>query len=349
MRECLLLLCQGRFPLMPAAKYTLKQPQEKSRFKSALRQLSATDWAEKTEQYCDYRLDGQASGGWLRAKQFSNGTLYLEASNETLLKGMTDLLSGKTNLAPSPVASGSGGTTSASASPIHKNASSTGKPSGLLDVQGTYIGTDESGKGDYFGPLVVAGVLVTDKTAAILIELGVMDSKKLTEVKIGALYQQILQVVGQEAISVMDMGPAKYNELYQSFKSSGKNLNHLLAWGHATVIENLLTLHPDCLQAIADQFGDERYILSQLKEKGQGIKLHQTHRAEANVGVAAASIVARYQFTQKIKQLSARFGVTLPMGAGPQVKIAARHFIAQHNRSLLGDVAKLHFKTTDEL
>src|SRR5262249_36021759 len=157
------------------------------------------------------------------------------------------------------------------------------KTSGLLDVKGAYIGTDESGKGDYFGPLVTAGVLVTDQTAAILVELGVMDSKKLTDRQIGELYEQIRAVVSDKAIVTVEMGPAKYNELYGRFKTNGKNLNHLLAWGHATVIENLLTRYPDCHQAIADQFGDERYILSQLKEKGQGITLHQTPRAEANV------------------------------------------------------------------
>jgi ribonuclease HIII len=145
------------------------------------------------------------------------------------------------------------------------------------------------------------------------------------------------------------MSPAKYNELYQRFKTSGKNLNHLLAWGHATVIENLLALHPDCTQAIADQFGNERYIISQLKEKGKGIQLHQTPRAEANVGVAAASIVARARFIQKVGQLSARFQVKLPLGANPAVKTAARHLISAHGRPALSEVAKLHFKTTDEL
>ena len=337
---------------MPAAKYALKQSLEKNRFKSALRQITGTTWTEKGEQYCDYRLDGKLGGGWLRAKQFSNGTLYLEASTDDLLALMTTLLSAKpvsqTNAA---TAAGASAKTPAgqSGSAALSSLSSGGKTSGLLDVQGTYIGTDESGKGDYFGPLVVAGVLVTDQTAAILIELGVMDSKKLTEAKIGALYTQIVQVVGETAISVIALEPSRYNTLYQDFKRSGKNLNHLLAWGHATVIENLLTLHPDCQQAIADQFGDERYILSQLQDKGQGIKLHQTHRAEANVGVAAASIVARYEFTQRIKVLSGRFGINLPLGAGPTVKVAARQVISQHNRAALSDVAKLHFKTTDEL
>jgi len=336
---------------MPSAKTTLKLPREKERFKGALGQLADTDWTEKPEQYCDYRLDGKTSGGWLRAKQFSNGTLYLEASSDELLARMMALLDG----VPVPVSGGNSSSNIAASPKAGKSASSAPsagkaeKSSGLLDVKGTYIGTDESGKGDYFGPLVVAGVLVTDKTAAILTELGVMDSKKLNESKIVSLARQIVQVVGEEAVSVVEMGPAKYNELYQRFKTSGKNLNHLLAWGHATVIENLLALHPDCVQAIADQFGDERYILSQLKEKGKGIKLHQTHRAEANVGVAAASIIARARFTGKIKRLSAQFQVDLPLGAGPAVKVAAKKLIVQHGQAGLNQVAKLHFKTTAEL
>lgn len=328
---------------MPAAKYTLKQSGEKQRFKTALQALPGTDWIEKPEQYCDYRLDGKCAGGWLRAKQFTNGTLYLEASADDLLAKMTALLAGQGQVAVLPkqpaLANGAAGS-------LPKKAE---KTSGLLDVKGAYIGTDESGKGDYFGPLVVAGVLVNDQTAAILSELGVMDSKKLNEAKIELAYRDILRVVGEDAISVVEMGPAKYNQLYDKFKSGGKNLNHLLAWGHATVIENLLGSFPDCRQAIADQFGNERYILSQLKEKGKGITLHQTHRAEANVGVAAASIVARYRFTRKLRQLSARLGVELPLGAGPQVKVKARQLTEKHGRPALGEVAKLHFKTTDEL
>jgi ribonuclease HIII len=337
---------------MPAAKFTLKLPQEKSRFKSALAQFAGTDWSEKTEQYCDYRLDGKTTGGWLRAKQFTNGTLYLEASSEALLSMMTDLLDAKPLALFEDKSAGSGSSSAKQATEqaaLLKNTGKKEKTSGLLDIQGDYIGTDESGKGDYFGPLVVAGVLVTDQTVAILTELGVMDSKKLTEAKIGSLARQIVQVVGEDAVNVVEMGPAKYNELYQRFKTSGKNLNHLLAWGHATVIENLLTAHADCVQAIADQFGDERYILSQLKERGKGIKLHQTHRAEANVGVAAASIIARARFTGKIQRLSAQFGVQLPLGAGPAVKVAAKQLVARQGSEVLNAVAKLHFKTTAEL
>lgn len=337
---------------MPSAKYSLKQPSEKSRFKADLLALGGADWSEKPEQYCDYRLDGKAGGGWLRAKQFSNGTLYLEASTDDLLNQMTALLS-QAPVAAKPAQTsllGNGTSGSAAKAAGGKSVSGVDAPvRGLLDIVGAYVGTDESGKGDYFGPLVVAGVRVDDQTCAILTELGVMDSKKLNEKQIGELYRQIIDTVGEKAVNVVEIGPAKYNELYERFKSSGKNLNHLLAWGHATCIENLLTRYPDCTQAIADQFGNERYIISMLKDKGKGITLHQTHKAEANVGVAAASIIARHRFVRKLWSLSDRFGVKLPFGASPQVKAAAKVFIQTHGREALREVAKLHFKTTQEL
>lgn len=323
---------------MPAAKYALKNPNARQQFKVGVRNLVDVQWTEKTEQYCDYRLDGKSAAGWLRAKQFSNGTLYLEASSDAELTRMTALL----DVAPQAQKN----TTSES-----KSVPSSTKPkkSGLIDIEGPYIGTDESGKGDYFGPLVVAGAYVNEETSAALLQLGVMDSKQLTDAKIGGMYNHIIDIIGEDAVEAVVMGPAKYNELYQRLKTKGKNLNHLLAWGHAVVMEKLLSRHPECTQAIADQFGDERYILSQLKEKGTSIKLYQTPRAEANIGVATASVIARYRFTQKMKQLSKQFGVDLPFGANPIVKTRAREFIAKHGKEQLIEVAKLHFKTTNEL
>ncbi len=328
---------------MPTAKYSLKSTVQRNQFKKALQSLPGTTWSPKTEQYCDYRLDGRGGEGWLRAKQFTNGTLYLEASSEALLEQMTGLLG------VSPAASTTGqASTQKPASPSAAN-KLVAKASGLIDIQGTYIGTDESGKGDYFGPLVIAGVLVNDAAKAPLLKLGVTDSKKLTDALIAKMYQGLVDIVGEAAIAVIDLGPAKYNELYDRLKSKGKNLNHLLAWGHAMAIEKLLERFPDCTQAIADKFGDERYILSQLQEKGKGIELYQTPRAEANIGVAAASIVARYRFTQHMQQLSEQFDMDLPFGANPVVKQRARALIGRHGREALSQVAKLHFKTTAEL
>lgn len=321
---------------MPSAKYALKAPAARQRFKAkTLQALGDVHWAEKTEQYCEYRLDGKVASGWLRIKQFTNGTLYLEASDDSLLLRLTALVN-----SGAPVSQAS---KKPSASPKSQ------PKSGLIDIQGPYIGTDESGKGDYFGPLVIAGAYVNEETGAALLDLGVMDSKQLTDAKIGGLYRRIVELLGENAIEAVVIGPARYNELYERLKTKGKNLNHLLAWGHAVVMEKLLSRHPECEQAIADQFGDERYILTQLQEKGMGLKLYQTPRAEANIGVAAASVVARYRFTQKMAQLSQQFGVELPFGANPVVKSRAREFIGKHGRETLKEVAKLHFKTTQEL
>lgn len=334
---------------MPAAKYSLKLPPRRRQFKDALVRLPAVNWTEKGEQYCEYRLDGRVPGGWLRAKQFTNGTLYLEASDEALLERMTALLDPESASASGAVAAGISSANGRRTLPDTPGKGAGVSVSGLLDISGEYIGTDESGKGDYFGPLVVAAVRVTDESAQALRRLGVMDSKKLTDSRIGAIYQELIHIVGEEAIETAELEPARYNALYERFKSEGKNLNHLLAWGHATVLEALLVRFPDCRQAIADQFGNERYILSQLQEKGRGIDLRQTPRAEANVGVAAASIVARWRFTQGLKALSARFDLALPLGAGPVVKTAARRLLATHGQDALRNVVKLHFKTTAEL
>lgn len=318
--------------ILPSQKYTVKPPLERLRVKQELQALSDVSWEEKPEQYCEYRLDGSAGGGWLRVKQYTNGTLLLDASSDELLARMTGLMNGN------------GAAVAATPAAAKKD-----KPGGQLNLTGAYIGTDESGKGDYFGPLVIAGTVVNDHTVPILKELGVMDSKKLNDGQISQLATQIVQVVGEPAVSVVEIGPKRYNELYDKFKASGKNLNHLLAWGHATVIENLLATCPDCAQAVADQFGNERYITSQLKDKGKGITLHQVHRAEANVGVAAASIIARHRFVQKVRRLSAQFGVDLFFGAGPKVVAQAKVFVQRYGKDRLNEIAKLHFKTTGSL
>jgi ribonuclease HIII len=345
---------------LPTAKYSLKAPPQRRQFKNGLFSLPATSWSEKKEQYCDYRLDGRSGSGWLRAKQFNNGTLYLEASDDSLLSQMTALLGSSPPTTVKAPAAPSGSSSSSATpekitlpSPSSKFARptvrSSGGVSGRLDISGDYIGTDESGKGDYFGPLVIAGVHITDVQAKTLTTLGVMDSKKLTDARIDALAAEIFSVVGEEAIASVELDPTRYNAMYAQYKASGKNLNHLLAWGHATVLEALLERFPDCKQAIADQFGNERYILSQLQSRGQGIHLQQTPRAEANVGVAAASVIARWRFVHHMKELSTRFGMTIPLGAGPAVKATARRFKASLGEGELVNAVKLHFKTTSEL
>jgi len=141
--------------------------------------------------------------------------------------------------------------------------------------------------------------------------------------------------------SVIAIGPQKYNELYAKIK----NLNRLLAWGHAKALENLLE-RVSCERAISDQFGDERLILNALQQKGRKIVLEQRTKAESDLAVAAASILARAEFLIRLKRLSDEVGTTLPKGASPAVELAGKMVVKKHGQERLRGVAKLHFKTT---
>jgi len=201
-----------------------------------------------------------------------------------------------------------------------------------------WIGTDESGKGDYFGPLVVAGVYVNHEIISKLEKHRVRDSKKISDRVILDLDYRIRCLCDY---SVVVVGPEKYNLLYAKMK----NLNKILAWGHARVIENIL-LEKECGRVISDQFGDERFIRNALMEKGRQIELIQMPRAEEDLAVACASIVARAEFLRGIERLSKECVVMLPKGASPIVEQVAKKIITQMGRGELGKFAKLHFKNT---
>lgn len=203
------------------------------------------------------------------------------------------------------------------------------------------IGIDESGKGDYFGPLVIAAVFVTPASEQDPVLMQVRDSKKISDARILAMAPDIRLVCPH---SIVAIGPQRYNELYAKIN----NLNGLLAWGHARALENLLQ-HVDCDLAIADQFGDERLILNALQEKGKQIRLVQRTKAEADVAVAAASVLARAEFLLRLQRLSQDLHTMLPKGASPAVELAGRMVVRKYGQDRLSTVAKLHFKTTKQV
>ncbi len=206
-------------------------------------------------------------------------------------------------------------------------------------------GIDESGKGDFFGPLVIAGVVVTPETAPKLRELGVCDSKKITSsAKIIKLAAEIRRIC-DGSFSMVTLMPETYNRLYNSIG----NLNRLLAWGHARVIENLLELRPECPRMLSDKFGDERLIRNALMERGRQIKMEQMVRAESDVAVAAASILARDGFLYGMQKLAGIAGKELPKGASSLVKDTAAGIFADQGGEIFRKIAKLHFKTWSEI
>jgi ribonuclease HIII len=206
------------------------------------------------------------------------------------------------------------------------------------------IGVDESGKGDYFGPLVVAGVYVTEEAVRHFMEIDVRDSKRITSDKrIAEIAKEIRSTKGAR-VTVVPIGPEAYNRLQAKMGS----VNDMLGWGHARVIENLLE-RVDCKRAVSDQFGNKRIVLDALMERGSKIELIQRHKAESDLAVAAASIIARDEFVTRLRKLSREFGVDMPKGASAAVDAAAREFVAKHGRGALVKVAKLHFRTTQKI
>lgn len=204
-----------------------------------------------------------------------------------------------------------------------------------------YIGTDESGKGDFFGPLVIAGVYVDEKLSEKFVELGIKDSKKLDDRTIIKLSAHIRNNAPHSVVVIM---PEKYNELYNSFK----NLNKLLAWGHARAIENVLGLQ-DCKCALSDKFGDESLIKNALLKNGKNINLEQRVRGESYIGVAAASVIARAEFVKRCSDLKNKFGFDFPKGAGDKVILTAKEYVKKYGKENLKYVAKTHFKTIQSL
>ena len=203
------------------------------------------------------------------------------------------------------------------------------------------IGTDESGKGDYFGPLVIAGVYADAGIKKRLKEIGAADSKTLIGSKIQMLAEEIAKVC---KYSVVAIGNKRYNEMYDEIK----NLNKLLAWGHARVIENLLE-QVDCSNALSDQFGSPELIKNALLTKGRKINLEQRPRAEENVVVAAASIMARNEYVKAMEKLSEEYGMEFPKGGSAMVVEAAREFVHINGKEKLQNVAKLHFVITEKI
>jgi ribonuclease HIII len=208
-----------------------------------------------------------------------------------------------------------------------------------------HFGIDESGKGDLFGPLVVAGVYVDRSIAQTLLALGAVDSKRIgSDRRIQTLAQAIREIPGI-AVNVVLIGPEKYNELYDRFG----NLNDLLAWGHARVIENLAAQRPECPRALSDKFAHERVIRNALMAAGRKIELDQRTKAEADLAVAAASILARDRFVNWLERKGRELGVLFPKGVSESVKATARTLVERLGPEILPSVAKMHFKTVHEV
>lgn len=208
-----------------------------------------------------------------------------------------------------------------------------------------HMGVDESGKGDFFGPLVIAAAYVDESIIETMSEMGVRDSKSITsDKKALGLGRDIRKLLGKR-FAVIRIGPEAYNRLY----SKMKNVNSILAWAHARAIENLLDVVPDCPRAISDQFGKKESIINALMKKGKKIELEQRHKAEEDMAVAAASILAREEFLRSLQKMGKTYDAEIPKGASSAVKDAGEALVKKHGPEILLKTVKCHFKTTDQV
>jgi ribonuclease HIII len=208
------------------------------------------------------------------------------------------------------------------------------------------LGVDESGKGDFFGPLCIAGVYVNEAVARAWKDSGIRDSKNISSDRTMAELAEVIRTTPGCVWSVVPVGNEAYNRLYAKMKS----VNRLLAWGHARVIENLMNdrakMNPPPVRAISDQFASSKDTVARaLMAQGREVELIQRHKAESDLAVAAASILARNEFVTRLKALEKEFGVKLPKGASAAVEAAGREFVEKFGAARLGAVAKLHFRT----
>lgn len=207
-----------------------------------------------------------------------------------------------------------------------------------------HFGIDESGKGDFFGPLVIAGVYVDGTIAREFLDAGVTDSKRIgSDARIRALAAVIRK--SRTAQTLIVVPPARYNQLIEKMG----NVNRLLAWGHARAIENLCAERPDCPRALSDKFANVQVLERALMAGGRRLRLDQQTKAESDYAVAAASILAREAFIDWMDAASERTGVRLPRGASEAVKAAARQIVAAGGAEALAPLAKMHFKTSAEV
>ena len=209
-----------------------------------------------------------------------------------------------------------------------------------------HFGIDESGKGDFFGPLVIAGCYTDREIARRFMDAGIQDSKRITSDKAIYSFANLIRTTPRVAVKVIVLVPQRYNEMYASFK----NLNRLLAWGHAAVIGELQRMQPDCPRALSDQFANPKLIKTALAKRNVTIQLDARTKAESDLAVAAASILAREAFISWMHRAGQEHHTTLPRGSSdPRVKIIARELIAAHGPAILGTLAKTHFKTAHEV
>lgn len=208
-----------------------------------------------------------------------------------------------------------------------------------------HAGSDESGKGDYFGPLVVSCVYLDAETVEKARKAGAKDCKLLSDATVLKTGEALRKLLGPENIETLVVSPAAYNRMYVKVR----NLNRMLAKVHAIVLEKIARRKPQCRRAVVDQFAPtESVILSTLGPAAAKMEIVQRHKAEDDPAVAAASVVAREAFIREMKRIGTLDGIVYPLGSSnPAIAEIAADMFKKNGASWLMNRCKANFKTTD--
>ncbi len=319
-------------------KYTVKETMLQHRLLEHL--LKRGDSIREVENNCVYRIKITIGGQTVHIRQFTNGTLTV-----TGISPLLDTIDADVRVV---IGASDMSLQTTQGNRIEEQIEAVQ----AVELGDHWIGTDEAGKGDYYGPLVAGAVLLTTELAEELRKIGVKDSKSLSDKRNIELAETIRRICGKRA-QVVVIPPERYNALYEQFQREGKNLNTLLAWGHTRALEDILTEYPQQqITVIVDKFGDEHFVRNKLLSKSRQTKLNlvQLPKAEANIAVAAASILARAQFLQFLTRMSDQYKIDFPKGASdPRIMQIGREIIVRLGDDELRKVAKLHFATTQKI
>ncbi len=206
------------------------------------------------------------------------------------------------------------------------------------------IGSDEVGTGDYFGPIVVTSSYVSKDNIKYLEELGVKDSKKLTDDKILEIVPLIIKKIPYKSVILSNK---EYNDNY----NKELNMNKIKAILHNKVLYSLKEEIKDYDYIIVDEFAKDFIYYNYLRNSVNVVKniTFLTKGESKNLAVAAASLISRYIFIKEFDKLSDKVGITLPKGASDVVDEVAFSIAKEKGIEYLKDIAKLNFKNTKKV
>lgn len=284
---------------------------------------------ERDEPHCEYcYVLTTETGDRLIVRQYRNGKLHMQGNAEELHRQLRKQI----------------------VELLQERESEGGEPDTVVSLMSfPHAGSDEAGKGDYFGPLVVAAVyLRSEHEAREVAGLGAVDSKGISDRRCAEAAERLRNHLPEHCRVTRALDPYAYNRRYRDLRREGRNLNDLLAELHASCLVQLSECHADSerpLRILVDRFAAERVLLEHVAERSD-MQVRQVVRGERDPSVAAASVLARAVFLERLAQLSERTGVQLPKGAGEATIRAAREVVDTAGRGALGHVAKLHFANT---